>query len=66
VYDQSSNTLTLPQAVKEADGRISYMQLYRGIRSGRIEAFQPSGAFGHYSIKRNELDRVCAPTKGQE
>lgn len=67
MHSQSSDeSLTLPQAVKAAGGKISHHQLWRGIRAGRIEARQPSGEYGHYTIQRSELERVCAPTTGQK
>ncbi len=53
--------LTLTQAVREAQGKISYPQLWRGIRAGRITAFQPGGKNGSYSITRAELERVLTP-----
>lgn len=56
-----AKSLTLVQAVHEGQGKISYQQLWRGIRAGRIEAYQPSGRHGHYVISRAELERLTRP-----
>ena len=53
--------LTLTQAVKRGDGKISYQQLWRGIQAGRVAAYQPSGPRGRYLIDEAELERVLAP-----
>ena len=59
--DSDSESLTLPQAVREARGKLTYPQLWRGIQAGRIEAFQPAGRGGHYRIMRAELNRLIQP-----
>lgn len=53
--------LTLAQAVREAKGRISYQQLWKAIRAGRVEAFQSSGPGGSYKIRRSELETLVRP-----
>jgi hypothetical protein len=55
--------LTLAQAVREARGLVSYQQLWRGIKAGRIEACQPSGPNGAYKVTRSELERVTQPVR---
>jgi hypothetical protein len=55
--------LTLAQAVREARGLVSYQQLWRGIKAGRVRAVQPSGPNGAYKVSRSELDRLIQPVK---
>lgn len=55
--------LTLAQAVREGRGLISYNQLWRGIKAGRIKACQPAGRNGVYKVMRAELERVIAPVR---
>lgn len=59
----ADEALTLTQSVREAQGLISYNQLWRGIQAGRITASQPAGPNGTYRIARSELERVIAPVR---
>jgi hypothetical protein len=61
-----SATLTFAQAVAASKGQISYAQLWRGVRNGKIAATQPSGPRGRYMITRQELERLLTPIKTQK
>ncbi len=58
----SVEVLGLSRAVRESGGRVTYHQLWRGIRAGRIRACQPSGPNGAYTITRAELEKLLVPT----
>lgn len=57
--------LTLAQAVREANGKISYQQLWKAIRAGRVDAYQPSGPGGTYKILRADFQRFLQPVRPQ-
>lgn len=61
--DSGDELLTLTQALREAQGKVQYKQLWDGIRSGRVEAFQPTGPGGRYAIRRGELERITRPVR---
>lgn len=58
-----AEVMTLAQAVHEANGKMSYQQLWRAIRAGRVAAYQPSGERGKYAISRTELKRILEPRR---
>lgn len=61
-----SATLTFAQAVSESKGQLTYAQLWRGVRNGKIAATQPSGPRGRYTITRAELERLLQPVKAEK
>lgn len=63
--DSGPELLSTTEAVREARGKVSYYQLWRAIRAGRVQAFQPYGVNGAYAIPRAELERLISPVQPQ-
>jgi hypothetical protein len=57
--------LTPGQFLREAQGALTYPQLWRALKNGTIRSVQPLGAGSHHRIPRSELERLCGPPEGK-